>query len=84
MMTSLHALIKALLIAPIRAYRYFLSPWVGNSCRYTPTCSVYAIEAIQRHGALKGLLMGSLRIVRCNPWCKGGHDPVPELTKKKD
>ncbi|KAA0890987.1 membrane protein insertion efficiency factor YidD [Pusillimonas sp. ANT_WB101] len=70
-------MIRALLIAPIRFYRYFLSPWVGHGCRFTPTCSVYAIEAIETHGAIKGLWLAAKRIGRCNPWCQGGHDPVP-------
>ncbi len=71
-------MIKALLIAPIRFYRYFLSPWFGRSCRFTPTCSAYTIEALETHGALKGLWLGTKRIGRCHPWCQGGHDPVPK------
>jgi putative membrane protein insertion efficiency factor len=71
-------MIKTLLIAPIRFYRYFLSPWVGQSCRFTPSCSVYTMQAIETHGALKGICLGTWRIARCNPWCTGGHDPVPE------
>jgi len=71
-------MIKALLIAPIRFYRYFLSPWLGRNCRFTPTCSAYAIQAIQVHGAFKGLGLALWRIVRCNPWSHAGHDPVPD------
>ncbi|MEO6985554.1 MAG: membrane protein insertion efficiency factor YidD [Paralcaligenes sp.] len=70
-------MIKALLIAPIRFYRYFLSPWLGRSCRFTPSCSVYAIEAIEIHGPVRGLWLAAKRIVRCQPWCAGGYDPVP-------
>jgi putative membrane protein insertion efficiency factor len=71
-------MIKALLIAPIRFYRYFLSPWLGRSCRFTPSCSVYAIEAIEIHGPIRGLWLAAKRIVRCQPWCAGGYDPVPD------
>ena len=74
-------MLKKILIAPIRFYRYFLSPWLGNSCRFTPTCSMYMIQAIEEHGSAKGLYLGTRRICRCNPWCKGGHDPVPPKSK---
>lgn len=66
-----------LLLALIRGYRYLLSPWWGRSCRFTPTCSEYAIEAIERHGALRGSGLALRRIGRCHPWCPGGFDPVP-------
>ncbi len=66
-----------LLIAPLRFYRYFISPWLGPRCRFTPTCSAYAIEALETHGALRGSWLASRRIIRCPPWCQGGHDPVP-------
>ncbi len=74
-------MLKKILIAPIRFYRYFLSPWLGNSCRFTPTCSMYMIQAIEEHGSLKGVYLGTRRICRCNPWCEGGHDPVPPKSK---
>lgn len=70
-------MLKKLLIAPIRFYRFFLSPWIGRQCRFTPSCSAYAIEAIETHGALKGLWLAARRIGRCNPWSQGGLDPVP-------
>ncbi|GHF00805.1 putative membrane protein insertion efficiency factor [Aliiroseovarius zhejiangensis] len=66
-----------LLSLPIRAYRLVLSPWVGWSCRYQPTCSAYALEALQTHGAIKGGWMAAKRIARCNPWGSCGYDPVP-------
>jgi putative membrane protein insertion efficiency factor len=70
--------IQRFLIAVVKAYRLFLSPWLGSSCRFEPTCSVYAIEALQRHGAGLGSYLTLTRIGRCHPWCAGGHDPVPE------
>jgi putative membrane protein insertion efficiency factor len=73
-------MIKAIVIALIRFYRYFLSPWVGNQCRFTPTCSAYAIEAIQKRGTFVGLMLAVKRIGRCNPWSRGGSDPVPEAS----
>lgn len=70
-------MIRKLLIAPIRFYQYVISPWLGRNCRYTPSCSAYAIEAITVHGAMKGLWLGTKRICRCHPWGSSGHDPVP-------
>ncbi|HEY9572700.1 MAG TPA: membrane protein insertion efficiency factor YidD [Pusillimonas sp.] len=75
-------MIKMLLIAPIRFYQYFLSPWLGRNCRFTPTCSAYAIQAIEVHGALCGLWLAVRRIGRCHPWCRGGYDPVPNAKHK--
>lgn len=65
------------LIALVRVYRLLLSPWLGNACRFEPTCSVYAIGALERHGAAAGTALALGRIARCQPWCAGGHDPVP-------
>ena len=71
-------MIRAALIGLVRGYRLLLSPWLGGSCRFTPTCSVYAIEALERHGAATGTYLTLARIGRCHPWCQGGHDPVPQ------
>lgn len=68
---------KRVLIAIVKGYRLVLSPWLGNACRFTPTCSVYALEALDRHGAAAGAYLAAARIARCHPWCDGGHDPVP-------
>lgn len=68
---------RRVLIAFIRAYQYLLSPWWGSHCRFTPTCSHYAAEALERHGALSGSWLALRRILRCHPWSAGGYDPVP-------
>ena len=68
---------KRILIRMIRWYQRYLSPGLGASCKYLPTCSQYAIEAIERYGAVKGSLMAFWRIMRCNPFSRGGYDPVP-------
>ncbi|MBX3604586.1 MAG: membrane protein insertion efficiency factor YidD [Piscinibacter sp.] len=65
------------LILLVRAYRLLLSPWLGSSCRFEPTCSAYALDALQRHGAAAGSYLTAARLLRCHPWCAGGHDPVP-------
>ena len=78
MLSAVLAFPRRALIAVVRGYRLFLSPWLGQSCRFYPTCSVYAIEALQRHGAVSGSYLAALRILRCNPYCQGGHDGVPE------
>ena len=66
-----------LLILPIRFYQKFISPLKPPTCRFTPTCSQYAIEAIRKHGPFKGLALAVWRILRCNPWGGSGYDPVP-------
>jgi putative membrane protein insertion efficiency factor len=73
--------VKALLAKPliwlVRGYQLFISPFVPPSCRFHPTCSHYAVEALQKHGAVKGFWLALRRIARCHPWHPGGHDPVP-------
>lgn len=68
---------KVILLGLIRAYQYLVSPWLGNRCRFHPSCSSYAAEALQKHGLLKGLKLAAFRLGRCHPWSDGGHDPVP-------
>ena len=68
---------RRLAIGLIRVYRYLLSPWVGNQCRFYPSCSHYGEQAIQHHGVIKGSVLTVWRIVRCNPWHPGGFDYVP-------
>lgn len=69
---------KSVLIGLIRGYQFLLSPWVGNHCRYWPTCSEYARQAISRYGAARGSWLAARRVLRCNPWRAGGVDPVPD------
>lgn len=70
-------LLRRIVTAPIRFYRRFVSPWKPPTCRFHPTCSQYALEAIEAHGVLRGLGLTCWRILRCQPLCKGGYDPVP-------
>jgi putative membrane protein insertion efficiency factor len=73
-----------LTILLLRAYRFFLSPWLGNSCRFFPSCSNYSEEAIRRHGFWRGSLLTLKRLGKCHPWHAGGHDPVPDQAIKDD
>lgn len=69
---------QRVLMSLVRGYRLVLSPWLGNACRFEPTCSAYSLQAIEKHGAGAGTYMTLQRLARCHPWCEGGHDPVPE------
>lgn len=75
---------KKLLLSLIRFYRRHISPHLPPMCRYYPTCSCYAIEAIETHGALRGTMLAVWRVLRCNPLSRGGYDPVPPKREKKD
>ena len=83
-------LISGFFILLVKFYQLSISPLLPNSCRYTPTCSQYAIQALKVHGVIKGLVLGIYRVSRCNPWGGHGFDPVPEkgnwinLNKKKN
>ena len=73
---------RAILIALIRGYQWFISPLLGQHCRFYPSCSQYAREAIERHGAVRGVWLAIRRVARCHPWHPGGVDPVPEPPPK--
>ena len=68
---------KRLIIVILQGYRLAISPFLGKNCRFHPSCSVYAIEAVERYGALKGGWLALRRVLRCHPWNPGGYDPVP-------
>ena len=70
-------MIRAGLIALVKGYRLLLSPWLGSACRFSPSCSAYSLQSLERHGALAGSYLTLARLARCHPWCEGGHDPVP-------
>jgi putative membrane protein insertion efficiency factor len=71
------AAIRALLLGLIRLYQLTLSPWLGRRCRYEPTCSHYAAEALRQHGVVRGAWLAAKRLGRCHPWGRSGYDPVP-------
>jgi putative membrane protein insertion efficiency factor len=77
LLLALVRLPQKLLIFLVKAYRLLLSPWLGAGCRFEPSCSVYSLQALQQYGALRGTYLTLHRLVRCQPWCDGGHDPVP-------
>jgi len=70
-------MIKYLIIKLIKAYQYVISPYIAPSCRFTPSCSQYALEVIKKHGVFRGCWLSVKRILRCNPWHPGGYDPAP-------
>ena len=68
------------LIVLVKGYRLLLRPWLGSGCRFEPTCSTYSLQALEQHGAVRGSYLTLRRLARCQPWCDGGHDPVPPAT----
>ena len=68
-----------LLVLLVQAYQWTLRPLLGTQCRFHPSCSAYAVDALRGHGALRGVWLSATRILRCNPWCRGGYDPVPSV-----
>jgi uncharacterized protein len=70
------------LMAVVRGYQLALSPWIGNRCRYLPSCSEYALDALRGHGALRGTWLTIRRLGRCHPWGRSGYDPVPEQERR--
>lgn len=74
---------RRIMIFLIRAYQTILSPFLGQRCRFYPSCSAYALEAVEKHGATRGLWLSLKRLSRCHPWHEGGVDPVPEPMKKQ-
>lgn len=79
---ALHDLPRQTLVVLVQGYRLLLKPWLGNACRFEPTCSAYALEALRQHGAIAGSALSGARLLRCHPWCQGGHDPVPSETPR--
>jgi putative membrane protein insertion efficiency factor len=71
------SLMAKFLLLMVRAYQYVLSPYFGTQCRFTPTCSHYAVDALKKHGAIKGSYLTVRRLLRCHPWHDGGYDPIP-------
>lgn len=84
MIKALGTLLAWPLLALVWLYRFLISPWLGNNCRFEPSCSQYALEALREHGAFRGTLLTVRRIGRCHPWGGSGYDPVPDKNNKKD
>lgn len=76
-MRARRSVAQRVLIGLVKFYRLMLSPWLGSACRFEPTCSVYALQALESHGAASGAYLSARRLLRCHPWCAGGCDPVP-------
>jgi putative membrane protein insertion efficiency factor len=81
-MSAVRRAVVWLLVLPIRAYQLLISPLLGPRCRFYPSCSAYAVQALQTHGPLRGTLLAGRRLLRCHPWNPGGIDPVPPRTRR--
>ena len=79
-LSVIYRLPQRALVVSVKGYRLLLSPWLGSACRFEPTCSVYSLQALEQHGAVSGTTLTLYRLLRCQPWCQGGHDPVPATT----
>ena len=79
-LVTVYKLPQHTLMGLVKAYRLLLSPWLGNACRFEPTCSAYGLKALEQHGAIAGTTLTLYRLARCQPWCRSGHDPVPAGT----
>lgn len=77
LLSKIYRLPQQTLMGMVKGYRLLLSPWLGNACRFEPTCSAYSLKALEQRGALVGTGLTLYRLARCQPWCQGGHDPVP-------
>ena len=84
MLKALGTLLAWPLLALVWLYRMVISPWLGNNCRYQPSCSQYAMQALREHGAFRGTWLAAKRIGRCHPWGGSGYDPVPDKKKGDD
>lgn len=78
---GVYSIMKKMLIGLVRGYQMIISPFLGNNCRYSPTCSAYTIEAMEKYGPFRGIWMGLKRVGRCHPFHEGGYDPVPDPDK---
>ena len=77
LLSAIFYLPRRLLMGLVKVYRLLLSPWLGSACRFEPTCSAYSLQALEQQGAVAGTALTLYRLARCQPWCQGGHDPVP-------
>ena len=84
MFATLGRLLAWPLLLLVHVYRFAISPWLGANCRYQPSCSEYAIEALKTHGAFRGTRLAAKRIARCHPWGGSGYDPVPSRDEKEE